>query len=102
MPTYEYRCLDCWARVTVFFLPPRQPEPRCAGCGSPRIVRMMGRGATVRSGSRSGGGVPARGEERRRPRWSGRLRPYPQSRERLALAWDRMRGSWRSLTRSLA
>lgn len=49
MPIYEFRCLECWARVTVFFRPPQQPEPRCTRCGSTRVVRLMGRFATMRS-----------------------------------------------------
>ncbi|MDR7532937.1 MAG: zinc ribbon domain-containing protein [Armatimonadota bacterium] len=49
MPIYEYRCADCRARYTVFFLPPEQPEPRCRRCGSTNAVRLMSRFATVRS-----------------------------------------------------
>jgi putative FmdB family regulatory protein len=49
MPTYEYRCLDCRARVTVFFLPPEQPQPRCSRCGSTQARRIMSRFAMVRS-----------------------------------------------------
>ncbi len=43
MPLYEYRCLDCWAHINVFFLPPRRPDPHCAACVSGRIVRLMKR-----------------------------------------------------------
>ncbi len=43
MPLYEYRCLDCWAHINVFFLPPRRPDPHCAACLSGRIVRLMRR-----------------------------------------------------------
>jgi putative FmdB family regulatory protein len=49
MPIYEYRCADCRARFSVFFLPPEHPEPRCRRCGSTNAIRLMSRFATVRS-----------------------------------------------------
>lgn len=81
MPIYEFRCLDCWARATVFFQPPRPPEPRCAECGSTRIVRLMGRFVTTRSATEpqermTDTGRPAgpNGSDRRaRPRWMRRM-----------------------------
>ncbi|MDR7485367.1 MAG: zinc ribbon domain-containing protein [Armatimonadota bacterium] len=49
MPIYEYRCGDCRARFSVFFLPPERPKPRCRRCGSTNATRLMSRFAMVRS-----------------------------------------------------
>lgn len=46
---YDYRCLDCWARVTPAPPAPEMPEPRCSACGSARIVRVVWRLPVVRS-----------------------------------------------------
>lgn len=49
MPIYEYRCEDCGAKFSIFFLPPERPEPRCRRCGSTHARRLVSRFATVRS-----------------------------------------------------
>ncbi len=38
---YDYRCLDCWARVTPPSPAPGPPEPYCPACGGSRIVRLV-------------------------------------------------------------
>lgn len=52
MPIYEYVCLDCRRRVTLFFRTLSEAEkatPTCPRCGSTRLVRRISRVAVVRS-----------------------------------------------------
>ncbi len=52
MPIYEYVCLDCRRRVTLFFRTLSEAEkatPTCPHCGSTRLVRRISRVAVVRS-----------------------------------------------------
>lgn len=50
MPIYEYRCLACRRRFSVFFLPPEHPDPpRCTRCGGTDVTRLMSRFSMVRS-----------------------------------------------------
>jgi putative FmdB family regulatory protein len=51
MPIYEYRCHDCWRRVSVFFrsFSEIEDEPACPRCGGTNLVRLISRVAVVRS-----------------------------------------------------
>lgn len=52
MPIYEYVCLDCRRRVTLFFrtfAEATDAEPVCPRCGSSRLTRRVSRVAVVRS-----------------------------------------------------
>ena len=52
MPIYEYICLDCRRRVSLFFRSFSEAEtasPTCPHCGSTRLVRRISRVAVVRS-----------------------------------------------------
>lgn len=51
MPIYEYRCLDCKRRVSLFFrsFADIQDKPACPRCGGTRLVRRISRVAVVRS-----------------------------------------------------
>ncbi len=52
MPIYEYVCLDCRRRVSLFFrsiAEAEQATPVCPRCGSQRLVRRISRVAVVRS-----------------------------------------------------
>lgn len=50
MPIYEYRCLDCQRRVSIFFRRMGADEgATCPRCGSPRLERLYSRFAMVRS-----------------------------------------------------
>ncbi len=52
MPIYEYVCLDCGRRVSLFFRTFSEAEaatPTCPRCGSTRLIRRVSRVAVVRS-----------------------------------------------------
>lgn len=50
MPIYEYRCLDCRRRVSIFFKRMGADEgATCPRCGSPRLERLWSRFAMVLS-----------------------------------------------------
>ncbi len=52
MPIYEYVCLHCRRRVSLFyrsFSEAEQATPTCPRCGSERLVRRISRVAVVRS-----------------------------------------------------
>src|SRR5262245_55554733 len=50
VPIYEYECQGCRRRVSVRVRSlSRAPAPRCAGCGSAELNRLMSRFATVKS-----------------------------------------------------
>lgn len=51
MPIYEYRCLDCRRRVSLFYRSfAAIPElPHCPRCGGSRLNRLISRVAVVRS-----------------------------------------------------
>jgi putative FmdB family regulatory protein len=51
MPIYEYRCLDCKRRVSLFFrsFADIEDKPACPRCGGTRLVRKVSRVAVVRS-----------------------------------------------------
>jgi putative FmdB family regulatory protein len=51
MPIYEYRCLDCKRRVSLFFrsFADIEDKPACPRCGGTRLVRRISRVAVVRS-----------------------------------------------------
>ena len=53
MPIYEYRCLDCRRRFSVFWRTYTQAEERssvtCSKCGSENVRRLVSRVRTVRS-----------------------------------------------------
>lgn len=52
MPIYEYACLDCRRRVSVFFRSFGDLEdatPQCPRCGGTRLKRLISRVAVVRS-----------------------------------------------------
>ncbi len=52
MPIYEYVCLDCGRRVSLFFRTFSEAEnatPTCPRCGSTRLIRRISRVAVVRS-----------------------------------------------------
>ncbi len=50
MPIYEYECLGCHRRVSVFIRSAASGEtPRCPRCDSTELSRLMSRFATVKS-----------------------------------------------------
>jgi len=51
MPIYEYRCLDCRRRVSLFYrsFAAIPEEPHCPRCGGSRLNRLISRVAVVRS-----------------------------------------------------
>lgn len=55
MPIYEYRCLDCRRRVSIFWRSFSELEsenaaaPQCPRCGKTNLVRLISRIAVLRS-----------------------------------------------------
>ncbi len=50
MPIYEYRCLDCGRKLSVFWRSRHDVKPvSCRRCGSDRMVRIVSRVRLVRS-----------------------------------------------------
>jgi putative FmdB family regulatory protein len=50
VPIYEYHCLDCRRRVSIFVRSISHPgTPTCPRCGGPKLERLMSRFARVRS-----------------------------------------------------
>ncbi len=50
MPIYEYRCLDCGRKSSLFVrAPSAATAPACAHCGGPRLERAMSTFAHHRS-----------------------------------------------------
>ncbi len=52
MPIYEYRCLDCGRRFSIFWRTISAAEegtPRCPRCGSERVQRLISRVRVLRS-----------------------------------------------------
>lgn len=50
MPIYEYRCLECKKRFSVFCrIQDLQDHPPCEHCSSPKTDRLVSRFKTVRS-----------------------------------------------------
>ncbi len=54
MPIYEYRCLDCKRRVSVFWrsfsdLENENARPQCPRCGGTHLARLISRVAVLRS-----------------------------------------------------
>ncbi len=53
MPIYEYRCLDCRRRFSVFWRTysdaREHPETACSHCGSTQVKRLVSRVRAVRS-----------------------------------------------------
>ncbi len=50
MPIYEYRCLDCGRKLSVFWRSRHDVKPvSCRRCGSDRLVRMVSRVRLMRS-----------------------------------------------------
>lgn len=52
MPIYEYRCLDCRKKVSIFFRSMSavdQAETRCPNCGGRNLRRLVSRVRMVRS-----------------------------------------------------
>ncbi len=53
MPIYEYRCLDCRRRFSVFWRTysdaTESPQAVCSHCGSKNVKRLVSRVCTVRS-----------------------------------------------------
>lgn len=51
MPIYEFRCLDCGRRVSVFQRSINNPSSaRCDRCGGANLQRLLSRFAVVRGG----------------------------------------------------
>ena len=50
MPIYEYECQGCHRRVSLLVRSiSQQTSPRCPGCGSAELSRLMSRFATLKS-----------------------------------------------------
>ncbi len=54
MPIYEYRCLDCKRRVSIFWksfgdLERENVAPQCPRCGGSHLTRLISRVAVLRS-----------------------------------------------------
>jgi putative FmdB family regulatory protein len=65
MPIYEYRCVDCRKKVSVFFRSyAAVGEPSCPECGGSNLQRMFSRVVVRRGGSREEANVEMdQGEE---------------------------------------
>lgn len=54
MPIYEYRCVDCQRKVSVFFRSfATVGDPVCPRCGGSKLERLISRVVMRRGGSRS-------------------------------------------------
>lgn len=54
MPIYEYRCLDCRKKVSIFFRSISSiSEPTCPECGGTNLERLFSRVVVRRGGSRA-------------------------------------------------
>jgi len=50
MPIYEYLCQDCQKSFSLLILNPASyGQPKCPGCGSEKLERLMSRFRTIRS-----------------------------------------------------
>ena len=52
MPIYDYRCLDCRRRVSLFyqtFSAAESATPACSNCGSGNVSRLVSRVAVLKS-----------------------------------------------------
>jgi putative FmdB family regulatory protein len=50
MPIYEYRCRDCGRKSTFITLSVSEKlEPKCSGCGSANLAKLVSRVAVLRS-----------------------------------------------------
>ncbi len=59
MPIYEYRCLACLRRTSLFVRSATSTiKPKCEHCGSSKVTRLMSRFAVRRGG---GGGLDEMG-----------------------------------------
>jgi putative FmdB family regulatory protein len=47
MPTYEYHCGACGARVDIFHSMSEAPRKKCPECGKSKLVRQIGAGAGI-------------------------------------------------------
>jgi len=54
VPIYEYRCLDCRKKVSIFFRSMSGvTDPKCPECGGPNLERLFSRVVMRRGGSRA-------------------------------------------------
>jgi putative FmdB family regulatory protein len=54
VPIYEYRCLDCRKKVSIFFRSfSTVTDPKCPECGGGNLERMFSRVVVRRGGSRA-------------------------------------------------
>ena len=54
MPIYEYRCLDCRKKVSIFFRSfSAVADPKCPECGGVNLERLFSRVVVRRGGSRA-------------------------------------------------
>jgi putative FmdB family regulatory protein len=63
MPIYEYRCLNCQRKVSIFWRSlgaVDASKARCTYCGSPKLTKLVSRVRVIRGGT--GGGTGAAGE----------------------------------------
>ncbi len=47
MPTYDYLCSACEARVEYFQSMSEKPKKKCPECGASKLVRQIGAGAGI-------------------------------------------------------
>jgi putative FmdB family regulatory protein len=47
MPTYDYVCSACEARVEYFQSMSEKPKKKCPECGASKLVRQIGAGAAI-------------------------------------------------------
>ena len=66
MPIYEYRCLDCKRKVSIFWRSLSavdETKARCSRCGSPKLTRLMSRARMVRGSNNSAGAANESGPD---------------------------------------
>jgi putative FmdB family regulatory protein len=82
MPIYEYRCLECGRRTSVFVRSMNTQVPaRCDGCGGRKLRRLISRVAVLKSGEGALDGLDERmlgdvdeNDPRSVARWARRMR----------------------------
>ena len=55
MPIYEFKCVECGAVTEVLMRGEDNGKPRCEGCGSPQVQKIISAFHSVSRGSNPGG-----------------------------------------------
>ena len=54
MPIYEFLCENCCCQFEELVLSPADPPPKCPGCQSPAVKKIMSAGAIRPKGNATG------------------------------------------------